>query len=24
VAWLPHHIVQADDDFVLLPGFAQE
>lgn len=22
VAWLPHHIVQADDDFMLLPGFA--
>ncbi len=22
VAWLPHHIVQADDDFVLLPGYA--
>ncbi|WP_420628817.1 helicase HerA domain-containing protein [Candidatus Leptofilum sp.] len=24
VAWLPHHIVQTDDDFILLPGFAQE
>ncbi|MCC6602390.1 MAG: DUF87 domain-containing protein [Anaerolineae bacterium] len=24
VAWLPHYIVQVDDDFVLLPGFAQE
>jgi hypothetical protein len=24
VAWLPHHIVQVDDDFVLLPGFAQD
>jgi hypothetical protein len=23
VAWLPHHIVQADDDFILLTGFAQ-
>ena len=22
VAWLPHHIVQVDDDFVLLPGYA--
>ena len=22
VAWLPHHIVQVDDDFVLLTGFA--
>ncbi|WP_420641245.1 helicase HerA domain-containing protein [Candidatus Leptofilum sp.] len=22
VAWLPHHIVQTDDDFILLPGFA--
>lgn len=22
VAWLPHHIVQTDDEFVLLPGYA--
>ncbi|MCA9902089.1 MAG: hypothetical protein KC433_28110, partial [Anaerolineales bacterium] len=24
VAWLPHHIVQVDDEFVLLPGYAQD
>ena len=24
VAWLPHHIIQADDDFILLAGFAQD
>jgi hypothetical protein len=24
VAWLPHHIVQADADFVLLAGYAQD
>jgi hypothetical protein len=24
VAWLPHHIVQVDEDFVLLPGYAQD
>ncbi|MBK8903566.1 MAG: DUF87 domain-containing protein [Anaerolineaceae bacterium] len=22
VAWLPHHIIQVDDNFVLLPGYA--
>ncbi|MCA9917847.1 MAG: DUF87 domain-containing protein [Anaerolineales bacterium] len=22
VAWLPHHIVQIDDDFILLPGYS--
>jgi hypothetical protein len=22
VAWLPHHIVQADNEFTLLPAFA--
>jgi hypothetical protein len=24
VAWLPHHIIQAADDFILLPGYAQK